>query len=76
MSDPAKCVSAVDMLNAILSESIWGDVETLAPGEMFALEHWKIISDIPTSVKPKEGAVTYGYFLENMVKLTNSTAVF
>jgi hypothetical protein len=55
------------MINAILSEAIWGDVETPAPGDALAIDHWKMISDVPTSVRPKEGAVTYGYFLENMV---------
>eukprot|EP00603_Paraphysomonas_imperforata_P008786 CAMPEP_0114427126 /NCGR_PEP_ID=MMETSP0103-20121206/8173_1 /TAXON_ID=37642 ORGANISM="Paraphysomonas imperforata, Strain PA2" /NCGR_SAMPLE_ID=MMETSP0103 /ASSEMBLY_ACC=CAM_ASM_000201 /LENGTH=322 /DNA_ID=CAMNT_0001596149 /DNA_START=1601 /DNA_END=2569 /DNA_ORIENTATION=+ len=64
MSDPAASIPMPSMINSILSECVWGRV---TPGEV---PKWTMISPSPSSTPTEPGGVSYGEFLENVLRVS------
>lgn len=63
-------VNLIDMINSIVSESIWGVVDVKG-GAVLQLSDWHIYSTIPSSQPPTQSAtiITFSDYLENHLKL-------
>jgi hypothetical protein len=68
------------MINALLSECIWGAVPVGKPPGTYALSDWRILSPEPSTTAPATHglalpaadtfAVTYGEFVENLAAVS------
>jgi len=66
------------MINALLSECIWGAVPVGKPPGTYALSDWRILSPEPATTAPATHtlpaadafAVTYGEFVENLAAVS------
>jgi len=65
MSDPGAAVPMSAMINSILSECVWGtvsDAENTTPT-------WEMNSPIPSKNPPVTDLISYGEFLENVLRV-------
>lgn len=61
------------MLNSMLSECIWGEMEASTPRENRTGKEWRVKSSEPTMISPDPGnpnVLTYGEYLENQTNLS------
>ena len=68
--DPVKGYTMEDSLNSILTEVIWGEVDSSIPIDN--PDAWRIISNRPSTSAPKPGAVTFSHYLECLSGLPRS----
>ncbi len=68
MKVPAKNVDLDGMISSLISECIWGIVETPS-GVQASPSDWTIISNQVDTKPPQEHAVTFGWYVENIVCL-------
>ena len=82
MKDPVKDVNTDGMLQSLLSECVWGVIQpdhdhasevcgggfVEASAPHLLPTDWKMLSNIPSTIKPQANAITYGEYLENVVR--------
>lgn len=68
MADAASGANQEAMLNSIVSESVWGSYD-----EPCGIDDWKMYSPIPSRDPPSSKHVTYGEYLEDIVKADRPT---
>ncbi len=65
MADKVSGRDLRNVLNSILSESIWGSYDT---EDTVGINSWKPQSSTPSATPSNESYVSFGYFLETIVK--------
>ena len=68
MSDPGASVPMPAMINSILSECVWGSVMNTEEDS----PRWEMSSPIPSKDPPTSDMVSYGEYLENILRVNKA----